>query len=234
MSQRDQFTEFDNNAGPQGAASQDAPTEKEQMVPISRLNEANIQRDQANAQRDEIIKSMLNGSDSDQSSASVPASSPDDMIKVELPEGVDPDVAALLVPILEANNKAVYERMNAQVNTRVGPVEDKINYAESVQNVSSRVEGFDDVREDIVRIFEGMSPEERDRHNNEQGLELMALRALKDRASNTRARSDMAHSAPFGNSGMRPTQSRGATAQDVWDMTDEEFENLNAKQSGLR
>lgn len=230
MVQRDAFTEFDLDVAPEGAPQSGAPeTEKEEFVPISRLNEALATRDKAVGQRDDMIHSMLNGSAQGEVEKPTEAPSIDEMSKVEFPEGADPDVIAVLTPILEANNRAVFERMGDQLRTEVGPVVDKIGHAEAVERVASRVEGFNDVRQDIVHMFEGMSPEEQQKNNTEQGLEIMALRAIEARRQATGARPMMAHSAPFGHTGIRPAPARKATEQDIWDMTDEEFENHEAR-----
>jgi hypothetical protein len=73
-------------------------------------------------------------------------------------------------------------------------------------------------------MFQGMSPEDQARYNNEQGLETMALRALRVRDLDQSSRSGMAHSAPFGNAGMRPAPARQATEADIWNLSDDEFE----------
>jgi len=232
MTQRDSFSEFDLNVGPPAVENQEVGKPKEEMVPISRLNEANAQRDKAYGQRDEILGSMLNGAP-DGGPATPPMSEEQamaDMVKVELPEGTDPEVAALITPIIEANNRAIYQRMNSQIDTRVSPVEDRFNYAEAVEGVASRVEGFETVREDIVSMFGQMSPEEQGKYNNEAGLEIMAYRALRIREANRSSRPSMAHSAPFGSSGIRQTQRPAMTAEDVHAMSDEEFEAFSARQ----
>lgn len=228
MGERDQFSEFDVDA-PQGAEPhdreevQDRDEDTGDMVPRSRLDEIRAQRDQLHAQREEMIRSMLSGNQAAEGGEQRRDPEPDDLLKPEIPEGTDPEVAQLLGPILEANNRALYDRVSRSFEQRVAPVEERINFADMVENVSSRVEGFNEVRGDIVRMLEQMDPVERDRYSDETGLEALAYRALRDRGDRMGSRADMAHTAPFGASEGRATR-RKATEADVWAMSDAEFE----------
>ena len=233
MERRDQFSEFDADAptGSPEIVDPKAQPEEMDMVPKSRLDEVRAQRDQLHGQREEMIQSMLNSAPQ-QAAPAATESDAAEATKVVLPEGTDPEVAKLLTPILEANNKAVYDRvsedLNRNVDTRVAPVEERINNAEMVESVQGRVEGFDTVRQDIVDMLERMSPEERKRYTSEIGLESLAHQALREREARTGARTDMAHSAPFGSSEARPDR-REALESDVWALSDDEFERALAR-----
>jgi hypothetical protein len=93
MTQRDQFSEFDFDAGPTGPSEPREPG-PEEMVPISRLNEVIAQRDKSEGQRDQVIQSMLNGQQAPSAEADLEEPIVDPL-KFELPEGTDPEVAKL-------------------------------------------------------------------------------------------------------------------------------------------
>lgn len=232
MEERDQFSSFDDElpnveVGANDPAGFKAPQaeEKDDMVPRSRLNEVKAQRDELYGQREEMIKSMLNGEPARVSAEDTVTQ--DAVAEVVIPEGTDPEVAKLLTPIIQANNETVMRRLEKQFEQRVGPVEERINHADTVEAVRSRVEGFDDVRQDVVAMLEQMNPQERAEYSNQMGLQALTERALRVRAEREGARQGMAQSAPFGTSDMRPTR-KEANEADVWAMSDEEFERALA------
>ena len=229
MTPRDAFTEFDLDAGPVGPAR--GPDGKwDEMVPKSRLDEALAQNTELKRGREDIIQSMLNGSlvraDVGAPAEENPLSNGFEPV---FPEGTDDDVKELLTPILKQNIELAVNGVKGTLDSRLAPVENQMDYARAIENVRGRVEGFDTVKDDIVRIFQNLTPEDQAEYNSELGIEALAQRALRERQEARRNRPSMAHSGPVHNSGLGPTGTPQESPEGVWGMNEAEFENYLAR-----
>ncbi len=232
MNQRDAFSEFDLDAGPETPAHQ-TPAPAEEMVPKSRLDEVLVQNNELRQGREDVIQSMLNGSIV-RADAQVPEEENPlaNGFEPVFPEGTEDGVKELLTPILKQNIELAVSGVQGSVDSRLAPVESQMDYAKIIENVRGRVEGFDTVREDVVRLFQNLPPEQRDHYNSEIGIELLAERALRAREDARGARRGMAHSGPVRNAGPGSMSRPEMSPEDVWSKSDTEFEDYVAKRGG--
>ena len=220
MAQRDNFSEFDDDLGdPTKTALK--PEQKPDPVPASDYEKIKQERDEANRLRDEAIRGMLAGSQQNQMQQQelAPPKGDDNFLKEHLPDDVDPDVLALLTPVLQAQREVI-ER---DVQQKYGHIAETVERDENLKVIAGRVEGFSqDLLPDIKQLYDALPVQEREEYDNRLGIEILARRVLE----NKRGRSDMSGMAFSETPAAPPEKTGGTSEQEIWDMPDEEFETL--------
>lgn len=220
MAERDKFSDFDDDLGtptiPIAAPKEEA--KKPEPGPPEEIERLRRERNEANAQRHEAISAMLEGARATAAQAPAEPQPPgEDFLTKNLPDDVDPDVLALLRPVLKAHKEIIEQ----DFSDRFGPIAETVEREQNLKMIEERVPGFSkDMLPEIGALYQKLSPDEREEYDNRLGVEVLALRAQLAK----RGRSDMsgmAHSAPPGG----PPEIKGEpTEEDVWDMPEDEFE----------
>jgi len=222
MTPRDNFSQFDDDlSDPMEPVVRKNKEPEPAPVPASDYEKLRQERDEANRLRDEAIRGMLAGTQQarEEPKERTSPSGDDDFLKEHLPDDVDPDVLALLTPVLKAQ-RDVIERDIAQ---RYGPVAEAVERDENLKVIAGRVQGFSqELLPEIKQLYDALPAHEREEYDNRLGIEILARRVLE----NKRGRSDMSGMA-YSETPASPTERRGGQSeQDIWDMPDDEFETL--------
>lgn len=222
MAPKDNFSQFDDDLTD---PINQVATNKEQEpdpVPDADYQKMKQERDEANRLRDETIRGMLAGVQQNQAApqgTEAPAGD-DDFLKEHLPDDVDPDVLALLTPVLKAQ-RDVIER---DVAEKFGHVAETVEREENLKVIAGRVDGFSqELLPEIKQLYDALPAQDREEYDNRLGIEILARRVLE----NKRGRSDMSGMA-FTETPATPAErsAGGTTEQDIWDMPDDQFETL--------
>jgi hypothetical protein len=230
MTQRDEFSQFDETlGGPDEGQEANPPREEQEEQKAEsgvdkRISDLTRERNEAVKMRDEAIRKMLEGAPTRAPEPDPAPKESDDFVADSLPEDTDPEVADVLRPVLAAHEA----RIRREFEARYGPAITRVERDQNIELIETRVEGFrKELMEDVEEMFKAMSPEEQAEYDNRLGIEALALRAKINRINSGRDFTDMAHSAPSGNT--PPDRPRGPSEQSVWDMPDEEFDAWMAK-----
>lgn len=222
MAPRDNFSQFDDDlTDPVETVAKNKEQEPD-PVPAADYEKIKQERDEANRLRDETIRGMLAGVQQNQvapQEQKAPAGD-DEFLKEHLPDDVDPDVLALLSPVLKAQ-RDVIER---DVAEKFGHIAETVERDENLKVIAGRVDGFSqELLPEIKQLYDALPAQDREEYDNRLGIEILARRVLE----NKRGRSDMSGMA-FTETPATPAErsAGGTTEQDIWDMPDEEFETL--------
>jgi hypothetical protein len=223
MAPRDNFSQFDDDLTDPVAGIAPNKEQDPEPVPAADYEKIKQERDEANRLRDETIRGMLAGVQQNQAAPQEPTQAPtgdDDFLKDHLPDDVDPDVLALLTPVLKAQRDVIEKG----VAEKYGHVAETVERDENLKVIAGRVDGFSqELLPEIKQLYDALPAHEREEYDNRLGIEILARRVLE----NKRGRSDMSGMA-FSETPATPAErsAGGTTEQDIWDMPDEEFETL--------
>ena len=161
MAPRDNFSQFDDDLTDpvQGIA----PNKEQEPAPVPDADYQKMkqERDEANRLRDETIRGMLAGVQQNQAAPQEPTAptGEDDFLKEHLPDDVDPDVLALLTPVLKAQ-RDVIER---DVAEKFGHVAETVEREENLKVIAGRVDGFSpDLLPEIKQLYDALPVHERE------------------------------------------------------------------------
>jgi len=221
---RDQLSAFDDAGGNFDPAPTRAK-EEDVSVPKSRLDEEIQRRKAAEYGREEAIRKMLDGYKPSAHEQEPEQIKPDDHYQLDgLPEDTDPEVANLLSRVLSTER----QKMERDIARQYGPALEKVQRESSIEEIDGVVPGFKkELMADVEQMFRAMSPEQQREYDNRVGIEALAARArLKRMEGGIQGdATDMAFTSPP--SVDRADTKKGVTANDIWALSDEEFDALS-------
>lgn len=129
--------------------------QEEEMIPKSRFDEVVNQRNNAETERQAMIRAMLDRSNQPQQTA---AQEP------EIPPGVDEEVATAVTPLLEhrlsRERQMMTEEINQQMEARYGRVLKEAERESNLREMERRVPGFQRMLPQIQEHWNRLSPQE--------------------------------------------------------------------------